>query len=133
MEKGADHQKLLDLKGPAVIIAGSGMCTGGRIIDHLKRHLANPATDVLFVGYQAHRTPGRDILAYADRDGGFAMIDGQAYPINAAVHALGGYSAHADQSGLLEWAGAVQPGRVKLVHGEVSAQNALRNLLEKSK
>ena len=71
VEKGGDHHKLLDLKGPAVIIAGSGMCTGGRIVDHLKRHLGDPTTDVFFVGYQAHRTPGRAILEYAARDGGF--------------------------------------------------------------
>ena len=132
VEKGGDHHKLLDLKGPAVIIAGSGMCTGGRIVDHLKRHLGDPTTDVFFVGYQAHRTPGRAILEYAARDGGFAMLDGQAYPINAGVHQLGGYSAHADQEGLAAWAGAVNPRQLKLVHGEVSAQKTLRNLLEKT-
>jgi metallo-beta-lactamase family protein len=132
VDKGRDHHKLLGLKGPAVIIAGSGMCTGGRIDDHLKTHLDNPTTDVLFVGYQAGRTPGRDILKYADRNSGSVMLDGHAYPINAAVHLLGGYSAHADQRELLEWAVAIHAKQVKLIHGEPPAQKALQNLLKKA-
>ncbi|MFH0724739.1 MAG: MBL fold metallo-hydrolase [Pseudomonadota bacterium] len=124
-----DHLKLLDLKGPAIIIAGSGMCTGGRIIDHLKAGLDDPTTDILFPGYQANRTPGRDILTFAEKKGGYVTLDGDAYPIRAAVQSLSGYSAHADQRGLLAWATAIQPGQVKLVHGEPGAQHALKNLL----
>ena len=127
--KSSDHHRLLDLDGPAVIIAGSGMCTGGRIIDHLKENLGNPATDILFVGYQAHGTPGRDILTYAPRKNGYVVIDGHRHPIKANVHPLGAYSAHADQKGLLEWAKAINPKKIKLVHGEPKAQSTLRKIL----
>jgi metallo-beta-lactamase family protein len=57
VEKYRDHKKLLDIKGPAIIIAGSGMCTGGRIVEHLKHGLQNSANDIFFVGYQAKGTP----------------------------------------------------------------------------
>ncbi len=129
VEKAGDHHRLLELKGPAVIIAGSGMCTGGRIVDHLKAHLGDPATDVLFVGYQADHTPGRAILENAGRHGGAVVLDGREYAIHAAVHELGGYSAHADQAELLAWAKAVSPKRVKLVHGEAGARKALSEKL----
>ncbi|MFH0726863.1 MAG: MBL fold metallo-hydrolase [Pseudomonadota bacterium] len=125
-----DHQQLLELNGPAIIIAGSGMCSGGRIVAHLKRHLDDPATDILFVGYQAPGTTGRDILTYAGKPGGHVMLDGESCRIHASVHALGGYSAHADGEELLQWAAAVRPGDVKLVHGEASAQAHLNRLIQ---
>ena len=59
VEKYRDHKRLMDIKGPAIIIAGSGMCTGGRIVDHLEHGLEDPANDIFFVGYQAKGTPGR--------------------------------------------------------------------------
>ncbi|MFH0726859.1 MAG: MBL fold metallo-hydrolase RNA specificity domain-containing protein [Pseudomonadota bacterium] len=126
----ADHQQLLELKGPAIIIAGSGMCTGGRIVAHLKRHLENPATDILFVGYQATGTTGRDILTYAGKPGGHVRIDGESRRIRASVHALGGYSANADGEELLQWAAAVRPGDIKLVNGEATAQAHLNRLIQ---
>ncbi len=125
-----DHRQLLDLEGPAVIIAGSGMCTGGRIIDHLKAGLGDPAVDILFVGYQAEGTPGRNILTYAHETNGYVKLDGTSYPIQAAVHQLSGYSAHADQTELLDWATAAHPKQVKLVHGEAAAKHALKNRLQ---
>ncbi len=126
-----NHRELLNMEGPAVIVAGSGMCTGGRIIDHLKAGLENPKNDVFFVGYQAHGTPGRDIIHYSQKPDGYVRLDGKKVFIKAKVHTLTGYSAHADQKGLLNWVQSmsVKAGEIKLVHGEPEAQNAFRNKL----
>jgi metallo-beta-lactamase family protein len=122
-----DHLQLLDLPGPAIIIAGSGMCTGGRIVEHLRAGLEDPSNDVFFVGYQAEGTPGREIIRYHDRPGGYVRIDGEKVLIRAGIHVLTGYSAHADQRGLIEWVASMgqKPGEIKLVHGEPAAQQAL--------
>lgn len=128
-----DHQKVLTVPGPAIIIAGSGMCTGGRIIDHLEEGLNDEKNDVLFVGYQARGTLGRDILKYGPRKNGYARINGDKIYINAEIHKLGGYSAHADQKELVEWVELMseKPGAIRLVHGEREAQNALSEVLER--
>jgi len=127
VERFKDHKDLVDFDGPAIIIAGSGMCTGGRIIDHLKKGLADPANDVFFVGYQAKGTPGNDIIRYGKEPGGYVYFDGEKILIRANVEQLTGYSAHADQRGLIEWVEAMpeKPGRIKLVHGDPEAQKAL--------
>ena len=126
-----DHLKLLDMPGPAIIIAGSGMCTGGRIIDHLKSGLDDPKNDVFFVGYQAKGTLGRDIIHYARKPGGYVVIDGERIPVRAEIYNLTGYSAHADQKELTEWVATMpeKPGKIKLVHGEIKAQRALASVL----
>ena len=122
-----DHLKLCDMDGPAIILAGSGMCTGGRIVDHLKADITEAINDILFVGYQAKGTPGRDILRYERMPDGYVMLDGEKFYINADVHNLTGYSAHADQRGLVEWVNSMpkRPRKIKLVHGEKKAQDAL--------
>ena len=74
---------------PAIIIAGSGMCTGGRVLNFLKRFLGEPNTDVLFVSYQGRGTPGRDIQSGHDS----VKLDGKEYTIRADVHSISGYSA----------------------------------------
>jgi metallo-beta-lactamase family protein len=114
VEKYQDHKKLLDIEGPAVIIAGSGMCTGGRIVDHLKYGLDDPANDIFFVGYQARGTPGRK------------MIERQL-PVKAGIHTLTAYSAHADQKMLVDWVRSMPepPREIRLVHGEDEARRAL--------
>jgi metallo-beta-lactamase family protein len=126
VEKHVDHAELLDMKGPAVIIAGSGMCMGGRIVNHLERGIGRPENDVVFVGYQAPGTTGR---AIQERSGGnrTVVLSGEAVKIEAGVHTLSGYSAHADQKGLLDWVErmAAKPGKVELVHGEPEEQKAL--------
>lgn len=116
---------------PCVVIAGSGMCAGGRIVNYLKALLAEPATDVLFIGYQAAGTPGRAIQQYGPR-GGYVMLDGRRYDIRAQVHTLSGYSAHADQANLLNFIKRMRrrPRLVHLVHGEEAAKEALRRELE---
>jgi len=128
-----DHLRVLaEVEGPCVVLAGSGMCTGGRIMDHLKRSLPEGRNDVLFVGYQAAGTPGREISSWNGKGEGRVRLDGEDVPIRAQVHMLRGYSAHADQKGLLDWVRAMQemPREIRLVHGEAGARRALSNLLE---
>jgi len=118
VERYRDHRRLLDVKGPAVIIAGSGMCSGGRIVDHLEHGLDDPKNDIFFVGYQTAGTPGRRILE-------------KRTPVKAGVHALSGYSAHADQRGLVNWVTAMPtpPKEIRLAHGEDRARQALGHAL----
>ena len=119
--------ELLEARGePAIVIAASGMCSGGRIMNYLKALIGDERTDVVFVGYQAVGTPGRQIQEYGPR-GGYVVLDHQRYPIRAQIHTIGGYSAHADQGELLEFLQTtVQPvHNVRLVHGETSAKTAL--------
>ncbi len=126
------HEKLLDIPGPAIIIAGSGMCTGGRILDHLVTGLDEPANDILFVGYQARGTPGRDILKYSKQNNGYVQLNGRKIPIKAKTHSLSGYSAHADQKGLINWVESMpkKPAKIKLVHGDHEARQKLASILQ---
>ncbi len=115
---------------PAIVIAASGMCSGGRIVNYLKAMLGDPRHDVLFVGYQAAGTPGRDIQKHGPK-GGYVVLDGQRLDIRAGIHTLGGYSAHADQKDLLNFIGRmrVKPAQVRLVHGDDAAKQALAQAL----
>lgn len=115
---------------PCIVIAASGMCSGGRIVNYLKALLGDERTDVVFVGYQAHGTPGRDIQTFGPNDG-YVVLDGQRYDIRAGIHTLNGYSAHADQANLLNFVRRMRrpPQRVILVHGELEARDTLRNKL----
>jgi metallo-beta-lactamase family protein len=126
-----DHRRLLESQGPMVILAGSGMCTGGRILDHLKEGIEDPRNDIVFVGYQAHGTPGRYIQGYAGKPGGYVELDGERRSIRAKIHVLGGYSAHADQKELVEWVESMpeKPKAIKLVHGEAGAREVLGDVL----
>jgi metallo-beta-lactamase family protein len=112
----------------AIVIAGSGMCTGGRIVHHLKHNLARPECDVVFSGFQAQGTLGRAIVDGRD----YVRIQGSPVKVAARVHTLGGFSAHGDQHDLMRWYGAI-PGRppVWLVHGEPAAAEALRDALRR--
>ncbi|WP_429884711.1 MBL fold metallo-hydrolase RNA specificity domain-containing protein [Geoalkalibacter halelectricus] len=116
---------------PCVVIAGSGMCAGGRIVNYLKALLGDPATDVLFVGYQARGTPGHAIQRFGPR-GGYVMLDGARVDIRAQIHTLSGYSAHADQRNLVDFIRRMRrrPKLVHLVHGEAAAKQALAHELE---
>jgi len=124
--KQVEHAKLLEMGGPAVIIAGSGMCTGGRIVSHLAAGIERPENDIVFVGYQATGTTGRAIQEHA-RGNGTVVLNGTESKILAGVHTLSGYSAHADQKGLLDWVERMpeKPGKIQLVHGEPKAQEVL--------
>jgi Cft2 family RNA processing exonuclease len=127
-----DHAELLKIPGPAIIIAGSGMCTGGRIIDHLISGLPEPKNDVFFVGYQAPGTPGHELSARSHQPTN-VYLKGRKTQIKAKVEQLTGYSAHADQPGLIDWVQSMpsKPGKIKLVHGNPKAQKELRDNLIK--
>ena len=106
----------------AIIIAGSGMCTGGRIRHHLKHNLWREQCRVVIVGFQARGTLGRKLVDGADE----VKLFQETIKVAARVHTVGGLSAHADQSGLLDWYGAFRSKpSLCLVHGEPSAQLAL--------
>jgi metallo-beta-lactamase family protein len=117
---------------PAIVIAASGMCSGGRIVNYLKAMLGDPRHDVLFVGYQAAGTPGRAIQQYGPR-GGYVDLDGQRIDIRAGIHTIGGYSAHADQKDLLHFIERMRawPKQVRLVHGDASAKKALAERMKR--
>lgn len=117
---------------PAVVLAASGMCAGGRVVNYLKAFIEKATTDIVFVGYQARGTPGRTILRYGPR-GGYVVLDGQRYTIRAHVHTLRGYSAHADQRNLVNFVRRMRhkPAQVRLVHGETTAKMALQKALRK--
>lgn len=104
-----------DVTGPAVIMAGSGMCTGGRIRHHLEHYLGNPSTLLIFVGYASQGTPAHRII-----DGGKSVrIFGAEVPVRAEVHTINGFSAHAGRSQLRDWLGRCgHPRKTFLVHGD---------------
>ncbi|UZD64744.1 MBL fold metallo-hydrolase RNA specificity domain-containing protein [Marinobacter sp. AN1] len=116
---------------PAIVIAGSGMCNAGRIVNYLKAMLGDKRHDVLFVGYQAEGTPGRDLQRYGPQNG-YVVLDGERYTIRAGVETVGGYSAHADQDGLIHFVKGMKkrPADIRLVHGEELAKQALMRGLE---
>ncbi len=118
---------------PCVVVAAGGMCSGGRIVNYLKALIGDPRTDVLFVGYQAHGTPGRAIQHYGPK-GGYVVFDGRRYPIRAQVHTIGGYSAHADQKNLVDFVRRIRhrPQDIRLVHGDDEAKAALAAELKKA-
>lgn len=116
---------------PAIVIAGNGMCSGGRIANYLKAMLHDPRHDVLFVGYQAQGTPGHAIQQHGPK-GGYVYLDGERFEIRAKVTSIGGYSAHADQKDLVEFVTGMQewPRDVRVVHGEDRARQALMKVLQ---
>ena len=102
------------------------MCTGGRIVNYLKAMLHDTRHDVLFVGYQAQGTPGQAIQQYGPK-GGYVDLDGERFDIRARATSIGGYSAHADQKGLVEFVTGMQqwPTYIRIVHGEDEAKRIL--------
>ncbi len=134
----SDHRTHLDTVAylkrtarPTVVIAASGMCTGGRIVDYLKALIGDPRTDILFAGYQAAGTPGRAIQQYGPVNG-WVRLDGQKYTIAAGVRTISGYSAHADRQNLLNFVRRMRkrPREIHIVHGERDARQALAGQLE---
>ncbi len=117
-----ESMEINQVKSGAIVIAGSGMCSGGRIHHHLKNNVWREECHVLIVGYQAVGTLGRRLVDGADE----IRLWGEDYPVRAHIHTIGGLSAHADQAGLLDWYGHFE-GRppVYLVHGEERAQAPL--------
>lgn len=123
-----ESKALNDIKGTVMIIAGSGMCTGGRIKHHLVNNISRPECTVLFVGYQAEGTLGRQIL-----DGARTVrIHGQPRPVQARIAHIQGFSAHADRDELLKWLSklAAEPRLVFITHGEARAAESFRDFLK---
>jgi metallo-beta-lactamase family protein len=123
-----DSKRLNDLAGPAIVVAGSGMATGGRVLHHLKRRLPDASTTVLFVGYQAAGTRGR-LLRDGARD---LKMFGQVVPVRATIMASDAYSAHADRDEILRWLRDLRrpPAMTWVVHGEPDAAESLRAAIE---
>ncbi|MBT8261239.1 MAG: MBL fold metallo-hydrolase [Bacteroidia bacterium] len=114
----------IDDPRPKVVIAGSGMVTGGRVLTYLKQLVDEPNTDILLVGFQAEGTRGRQLLEGAHE----LKIFGKYYPVKAEVHHVESLSAHADQGEIIDWLSEVKniPEQTFLIHGEHTAQEALR-------
>jgi metallo-beta-lactamase family protein len=128
VETVEESKKLNDIKGTAMIIAGSGMCTGGRIKHHLVNNISRPECTILFVGYQAEGTLGRQILDGAKN----VRIHGQMRPVRARIAHIQGFSAHADRDELLKWLSrlSAEPRLIFLTHGEANAAESFRDFLK---
>ena len=114
------------IKRGAIIIAGSGMCTGGRIRHHFKQRIWDKRNTIMFVGFQARGTLGRILVDGAKH----IKLFGEDYIVKAGVETLGGFSAHAGQSELIEWLAHFDNNpRTMLVHGEPEALDALAQKL----
>jgi metallo-beta-lactamase family protein len=117
-----DSRRINEIEKGAIVIAGSGMCSGGRILHHLKHNLWRPECHVIMVGFQAEGTLGRRLVDGVER----VRLWGETIKVEAKIHTVGGLSAHADQAGLLAWYdGFANRPPVCLVHGEPGAQQAL--------
>jgi len=120
----ADTWKTIDDPRPKIVIAGSGMVTGGRVLTYLKQLIDIPTTTVLLVGFQAEGTRGRQLLEGTHE----VKIFGKYYPVKAKIQHLESLSAHADQKGLLDWMSEIKnlPEKVFLIHGEPTALDTFR-------
>ncbi len=132
MTRSVKESKLInEIKGSSIIIAGSGMCTGGRIKHHLVHNISRPESTILFVGYQAVGTLGRHIVDGTKE----VRILGQMHPVRAMVTQIHGFSAHADRDDLLRWLSDLQesPRHVFVTHGEPEAAQHFASLLREKK
>jgi metallo-beta-lactamase family protein len=132
MTRSVDQSKAINhIRGTSIIIAGSGMCTGGRIKHHLVHNIYRKESTILFVGYQAEGTLGRQILSGAKE----VRILGQTWRRRASIRRISGFSAHADQPALLRWLGGLKraPRRLFLTHGESEAIRVLAAKIEREK
>ncbi len=125
---GEQSRALNSQRGPMVIIAGSGMANGGRIVHHLLHHLGDPSTVVLFTGYQAEGTLGRRLIDGAEK----VHIHNVEVPVRASVEVLNSLSAHADQGEILAWLSKFKqpPKQTFIVHGEPPAQKVLKQKIK---
>jgi metallo-beta-lactamase family protein len=123
-----DSIALNNVEGPCMIIAGAGMCNAGRILHHLRHNLWNPDTFVVIVGFQGEGTLGRKLVDGAKK----VRIFGEEIAVNAHIATLGGLSAHAGQSDLLQWFYAMAGSKPRLVlsHGEDRARKPLATIIE---
>jgi metallo-beta-lactamase family protein len=123
-----ESKAINNIKGSSIIIAGSGMVTGGRIKHHIVNNIRRAESTILFVGYQAEGTPGRILLDGAQE----IRLLGQIHPVKAHIEQIEGFSAHADRDGLLEWLDDIRvpPRCVFITHGEEKAANSFAKVLK---
>ncbi|QBZ82001.1 Ribonuclease [Hydrogenovibrio crunogenus] len=125
--KGSDSMKINDEESGCIIIAGSGMCSGGRILHHFKHRLWNARNSVIFVGYQAQGTLGRLMVDGAEE----IRIYRETIKVRAKMYMINGFSAHADQGELLNWIGNFKKlDKVFLIHGERDKQEIFKTAIE---
>jgi metallo-beta-lactamase family protein len=122
-----ESKAINNIKGSSIIIAGSGMVTGGRIKHHIVNNITRPESTMLFVGYQAEGTPGRILLDGAQE----IRLLGQIHPVKAHIEQIEGFSAHADRDGLLDWLSDIRvpPRCVFITHGEEKAATSFAKVL----
>jgi metallo-beta-lactamase family protein len=125
-----DSKAINRISGSVIVIAGSGMCTGGRIKHHLMHNIARAESTILFVGYQAEGTLGRQIVAGAKQ----VRIFGETIPVKARIARIEGFSGHADRAELLRWASCLKarPRQAFVIHGEPKVAEHFRATLEET-
>ena len=125
----SESKKIWNVHGPKIIIAGSGMSNGGRILHHEKKYLPDPNNGILFIGYQAEETLGREIKEGKRT----VIIDEKKIPVRCEIEEVSGYSAHADRDGLLKWVSSFSDKvkKVFVTQGESKAAENLAELIEK--
>jgi metallo-beta-lactamase family protein len=123
-----ESKAINNIKGSSIIIAGSGMVTGGRVKHHIVNNIRRAESTILFVGYQAEGTPGRILLDGAEE----VRLLGQIHPVKAQIEQIEGFSAHADRDGLLDWLADIRipPRCVFVTHGEEKAANSFAKVLK---
>jgi metallo-beta-lactamase family protein len=119
-----ETQNLIEDNSPKIVIAGSGMATGGRVLGYFQKYLSDSNATILLVGYQAEGTRGRQLLEGASE----IKLHGKYYQVKAKIENIQGLSAHADQKELLDWLSNIKqkPERVFIVHGEAQAADVFR-------
>jgi len=124
-----ESRQINEQAGTCFIMAGAGMCNGGRILHHLKQNLWKPETQVLMVGYQGRGSLGRRLVEGEKH----VRIHGESIAVRATIHTLGGFSAHAGQSDLLDWFSAIAPSRPRVVitHGEDKQRQGLAKQVQR--
>ena len=122
-----ESRAIKDVKESSIIVAGSGMVTGGRVKHHIVNNIRRPESTILFIGYQAEGTPGRILLDGAQE----IRLLGQMYPVRAHIEKIDGFSAHADRDGLLAWLADIRvpPRCVFVTHGEEKAATSFAKVL----
>ena len=129
VETAEESKRLVQTEGPSIILASSGMATGGRVVHHLFAELPDPRNTILFVGFQAAGTRGRQLIEGAK----YVKMYGQEIPVHAKIERLNGMSAHADANEILRWLRTFPraPKMTYLVHGELPAQASLQARITK--
>ncbi|MGM0555867.1 MAG: MBL fold metallo-hydrolase RNA specificity domain-containing protein, partial [Myxococcota bacterium] len=121
-----ESMRINDRRAGSIILAGSGMVTGGRVLHHLKHNIMRPECGVIFCGFQAENTLGRRIVEGEPE----VKIMGQYYPVNAEIWTINGFSAHGGQDEMTDWARSTRAERLYLVHGEEDAKDTFQEHLE---